>query len=282
MPATWLADVLRAAGLTVVEHPGWKTRAVAGPWAPTFGVVHATAAPTSQSDATQIRLVRDGHSTLDGPISNACIDHDGRWHVLSAGRCNSTLDGTGGPFKGRGNSQALSVEACNDNRTEPWPPAQYDAYARGWAAWCRRLGWPASNLVGHKEHCPGRKSDPTFDMNRFRADVTRYISGGSPAPEGDDMLRIVQQLGTQNFWVSNGVWRTVLPAKDVELYRDFVLKRWFPGNPTDTAVVDRPDLFGTVTTTIPGSGLTPAEVAEIAEKEAREEIAGTTLVPPTT
>lgn len=187
MALTWLADVLRDAGLTVVEHAGWKTRAVDGSWSPTFGVIHGTGAPRSQPDETQVRLVRDGHSTLDGPISNACVDRAGRWHVLAGGRCNSTLVGTAGPFKGRGNVQALSTEACNDNIGEPWPSVQYAAYVRGWAAWCRRLGWSATHLVGHKEHDPKRKIDPSFDMATFRADVARAIAGAAGPTPGDEM-----------------------------------------------------------------------------------------------
>lgn len=177
MTLTWLADVLRADGLVVVEHPDWRDHDRAGEWSPRYGVVHATAAPATQDDATQIRVVRDGRADLPGPIANAVVDRRGRWHVVSGGRCNSTLVGTAGPYAGWGNTYALSVEGCNNNLTEPWPAAQYDAYVRGWAAWCRRLGWPADRLVGHKEHTPNRKTDPTFNMDTFRADVARRIKG---------------------------------------------------------------------------------------------------------
>jgi hypothetical protein len=179
---TWLADVLRAAGLQVVEHPGWKTRERPGDWSPRFLVAHATAAPASQSDATQVRIVRDGRADLNGPIANACIDRQGRWHVLAAGRCNTTVPGTVGPFAGQGNSHALGIEACNDNRGEAWPPRQYESYVTGVAAICRRMGWPESRIVGHREHTPGHKTDPTFGMNAFRALVRERI-------EGDDMTR---------------------------------------------------------------------------------------------
>jgi len=182
MTLTWLADELRAAGLVVVEHPGWTTHARPGGWDPRFGVVHATAAPRAQADDVQVRVVRDGRADLPGPIANAVIDRQGRWHVVSAGRCNSTLAGTAGPYRGKGNTYALSTEACNDNRGEPWPDVQYASYVRGWAAWCRRLGWNPGRLVGHKEHTPGRKTDPTFDMDRFRADVAAVLAG-----EDDDM-----------------------------------------------------------------------------------------------
>lgn len=177
MSYTWLADVLRGAGVTVVEHTGWRTHDRPGDWSPRYGVVHATAAPRSQSDDVQVRVVRDGRSDLPGPIANAVIDRQGRWHVVSGGRCNSTLAGTAGPFEGLGNTYALSTEACNDNISEPWPAVQYQSYVRGWAAWCRRLGWTPAKLVGHKEHTPGRKTDPTFNMNTFRADVARVLSG---------------------------------------------------------------------------------------------------------
>lgn len=182
MTLTWLASELRAAGLTVVEHAGWHTRVRPGAWTPTYGVVHATAAPRTQSDATQVRIVRDGRSDLPGPIANAAVDRLGRWHTLSAGRCNSTLVGTAGPYVGLGNTNALSVEGCNDNIGEPWPTVQYQSYAHGWAAWCRRLGWTASRLVGHKEHTPGRKSDPSFGMDQFRADVDAVLAGLPPKP----------------------------------------------------------------------------------------------------
>nr|MDT0660872.1 N-acetylmuramoyl-L-alanine amidase [Micromonospora sp. DSM 115978] len=182
---TWLADELRGDGLAVVEHPGWKTRAVPGTWTPRFGIAHATAAPRGQADATQVRIVRDGRVGLKGPIAVACVTRVGVWEVLAAGRCNTTVAGTAGPYRGLGNTHALGVEACNNNNRpgeppEPWPAVQYDAYARGWAVICRRLGWSADRVLGHKEHTPGHKSDPTFDMDRFRGVVAGLVrTGGS-------------------------------------------------------------------------------------------------------
>lgn len=192
MAITWLADVLRAASVTVVEHSGWKTRTVDGTWSPRFGIVHATAAPDSQADDTQIRIVRDGRSDLDGPIANACVDRAGRWHVLAAGRCNTTIAGTSGPYAGQGNTYALGVEACNDNRGGAWPDVQYRAYVRGWAAIARKLGWSPAQLRGHKEHTPGHKTDPTFDMAGFRANVARVLAG-----EDDDDMTPQELLNTR-------------------------------------------------------------------------------------
>lgn len=193
----WLADELRTAGLTVVEHPGWKTHARPGAWEPRYGIVHATAAPRTQPDDVQVRVVRNGRGApnpLPGPIANACVDRRGNWHVLAAGRCNTTVPGGAGPYEGLGNTNALGVEACNDNGLhdppEPWPDVQYRSYVRGWAAIARRLGWKPDQLRGHKEHCPGHKTDPTFSMATFRGDVAAVLAGKDTdaMPELDDVV----------------------------------------------------------------------------------------------
>ncbi len=206
MRLLWLAEVLRDAGLTVVEHDGWRERGWE-PWEPRYGIVHATAAPRTQSDADQVRIVRDGHSALNGPIANCCVDRTSRWHVLASGRCNTALTGWAGPADGLGNTYLLGVEACNNNNRpgeppEPWPDGQYQAYARGWAAICRRMGWPASRCVGHKEHQPGDKSDPTFNMATFRSRVAAYME--------DDMALTTEDLEK----ISHAVWARVNPSAE--------------------------------------------------------------------
>lgn len=60
--------------------------------------------------------------------------------------------------------------------------------------------------------------------------------------EVSNMIRIVQQKGTNNFWTSDGVWRTKFAASDLETVK-FVVKNNF-GSPDTVLVVDRPDLFG--------------------------------------
>lgn len=201
----WLADVLRDAGLTVIEHAGWKTRGRPGTWAPRFGIVHATAAPASQSDATQIRIVRDGREGLVGPIANACVARNGVWHVLAAGRCNTTIPGTSGPYGGLGNTYALGIEACNDNRDEPWPDVQYTAYVIGWAAIARKLGWGPDRLRGHREHTPGRKTDPTFNMAAFRTHVAGRLANKGGNDVGTLEGRQAQQLKDTHYTLTSGI-----------------------------------------------------------------------------
>ncbi|HEY6253996.1 MAG TPA: N-acetylmuramoyl-L-alanine amidase, partial [Candidatus Angelobacter sp.] len=66
----------------------------------------------------------------------------------------------------------------------PWPAVQMDAYQRGVAAILAHIGKGADFCAGHKEFAlpPGRKSDPSFDMNTFRSAVATILNGTAPAP----------------------------------------------------------------------------------------------------
>jgi hypothetical protein len=110
MRLTWLADVLRAAGVQVVEVDGWRTRG-RDDWGPIKGVVyHATADKANsgpadaRDDAGAIAVIRDGRVGLAGPIANAYVNREGVWFVITSGRCNTVRVGTAGPLKGLGNS----------------------------------------------------------------------------------------------------------------------------------------------------------------------------------
>jgi hypothetical protein len=74
-------------------------------------------------------------------------------------------------------------------------------------------GWnvPVSHVAGHKEHQPGAKSDPTFNMTSFRAAVAREIK------EWDEELPVDQTKfnNLMNGWaetdegqrlIKNAVW----------------------------------------------------------------------------
>lgn len=193
MRILWLADELRAAGLTVVEVDGWRTLG-SDNWAPTGGIVHATADGAAQNpvadardDDAAIRVIRNGRPGLAGPIANAYHSRSGVWWVIASGRCNTALTGTAGPLRGLGNHSLLGIEHENDNRGERWPEIQWRTALLGWAVICRRLRWQAGRLAGHKEHDPGRKSDPLgIDMGAFRAAVARLIPGGQPGTSGGD------------------------------------------------------------------------------------------------
>ena len=175
MRALWLPTVLRNAGLTVHEVSGWKTRG-ADSWGPIRGITcHHTAGSRNSTDAGEIKVLVDGRAGLPGPIAQLYLSRDGDWHVIASGHCNHNKTGWGGPNKGYGNDSLLGVEAQHSGAGETWTAVQYDSYVRGVAALVNHQasGWDVSvaRVAGHKEHQPGDKSDPTFNMDTFRARV---------------------------------------------------------------------------------------------------------------
>lgn len=172
MRVTWLAAVLRSAGLTVLEMEGWEgrgreLRAVRGI------VAHHTASPPNAADTAVARLLRDGRRDLPGPLAQLGLDRAGRYWLVCDGKANHNI--------GEFGNDSIGIEAFNDGRGEPWPEAQMDAYVRGCAAIAAHLGLPVACVRGHKETDPGRKPDPTFDMHAFREQVARALQ------EDDDM-----------------------------------------------------------------------------------------------
>jgi len=57
-----------------------------------------------------------------------------------------------------------------------------DAYQRGVAAILKHANRGETDCIGHKEWAPGRKPDPTFDMNAFRSKVAAILGGSAPTP----------------------------------------------------------------------------------------------------
>lgn len=222
---TWLADRLRAAGLSVVEMPGWKTHCRPGPFDPTGLIFHATADAAhtgtgdTTDDASAIRVIRDGRSDLAGPIALAYVNRQGVWYVISAGRQNTVKTGWAGPLNGLGNTHVVGVEAENDNKGEPWPQVQLDSLRRGFAVILRGIGQPASRLAGHYEHQPHDKTDPYgIDMNTFRRQVADVMAG-----KDTDMI-------SQQEWAA---------SQNVD---------WATTNRTDAILANRPELHYTIGT----------------------------------
>lgn len=178
MRLLWLPEVLRAAGLTVHEVSGWRTRG-SDNYDPKGLICHATAGSSTSTDAGEIRVLLQGSTSAPPPIAQLYLSRSGAFHVVASGRCNHALQGWGGPLKGYGNTHLIGIEAQNDNRGQPWPAVQLDAYQRGVAAICKHMGWtPNRNVAAHREHQPGAKSDPLgIDMGQFRRDVAAVLAG---------------------------------------------------------------------------------------------------------
>ena len=212
MRLLWLPQVLRDAGLTVHTYQGWETRG-SDRWGPLRGIVcHATAGARNSSDAGEMRVLWvTGSTSAPVPIAQLYLSRSGEWWVGASGMCYHALIGQKGPHRGYGNSALIGVEAANDNRGEPWPAAQVDAYIRGVAAICRHMGWSADVVVGHREH-QNDKSDPYgIDMNDFRRRVASLLAGGLSTQEAE-MATIVRNHDDGQYYIlgADGVARRLL------------------------------------------------------------------------
>jgi hypothetical protein len=184
--ATWLADVLRAEGLTVHEWAGWKTRGHGGFDDLGFVVWHHDGSPSGDSPGVPKYML----DNWDTAAAQLWVARDGTWHVLASGIAYHA--GKTRPGKPH-NSNSLGVET--DHRPdEAWPPALLDSLRRGTAAILRKLGTkPAPGLEFHKTICApvGRKTDPDgLDLPAERLKVGALMSPAAartatPTPEDD-------------------------------------------------------------------------------------------------
>ncbi|MFG3031103.1 peptidoglycan-binding protein [Streptomyces sp. NPDC048253] len=191
LSADALVSALRAEGVTVVEHSGWRTnnRNHKGSWGPVNGVIvhHTVTSGTSNS----VSLCFDGHSALPGPLCHGVIAKDGTVHLVGNGRANHAGSGDGDVLKAVIAEQALPAPNENDtdgnvhfygfecvnlgDGKDPWPAVQLEAMVRASAALCRAHGWSAASVIGHKEWT-SKKIDPRgFTMADFRARVATRL-----------------------------------------------------------------------------------------------------------
>lgn len=219
MRLLFLPSVLREAGLTVHEVAGWRTRG-SDTYGPVRGITcHATAGSRNSTDAGEIRVLLNGSETAPPPIAQLYLGRQGHWWVVASGLCFHNKVGWAGPNEGFGNDSLLGIEAANDNRGEPWPDVQYDSYVRGVAALVEHkasgFNVTLARVAGHKEHQPGNKTDPTFNMNTFRSQVLRTIEGDTV--EDADIRRIwkwdpnVDGDGIKNPYASYETNKTIAP-----------------------------------------------------------------------
>lgn len=192
------ADQLMAAlirwGVTVVEHPGWRTnnRAGHGSWGPVNGsMIHHTA---STDGPAIVDLCYVGRSDLPGPLCHGVIRKDGTVVLVGNGRANhagagalnvysAVLDEIAIPKPGAdtvdGNAHFYGWECVNlGDGNDPWPDAQLEAMVRVQAAVCEFHGWGAQSVIGHLEWT-ARKIDPRgFTMVSLRALVAKHLAAG--------------------------------------------------------------------------------------------------------
>jgi N-acetylmuramoyl-L-alanine amidase-like protein len=178
----WLADVLRAAGVRVVEEGNWRARMRPGSFEPIGVLWHHTAATSSASNPhPALNVCINGRPDLAGPLCQALVDYHGVFHVISAGRCNHAGASRGsGPIPaGDGNTMLIGWEIDYNGVNQQMTSAQYNASLAATAAVLTRLGRDASYARGHRETSTTGKIDPSFiDLNVMRADVAARMGGG--------------------------------------------------------------------------------------------------------
>ncbi|MEU6141406.1 peptidoglycan-binding protein [Streptomyces sp. NPDC047081] len=199
LSADALVSALRAEGVTLVEHAGWRTnnRNSKGSWGPVNGVViHHTV--TSGTTAT-VNLCFNGRADLPGPLCHGVIAKDGTVHLVGNGRANHAGSGDGDVLRAvvaerstlpapdqndtDGNTHFYGFECVNlGDGKDPWPEAQLDAMARASAALCRAHGWTAASVIGHKEWTSAKIDPRGFTMAAFRARVADRLSAKPTKP----------------------------------------------------------------------------------------------------
>ncbi|WP_405060765.1 N-acetylmuramoyl-L-alanine amidase [Kribbella sp. NBC_01505] len=182
MAVPWLIDVLRGAGVQVVEEGNWRGRGVSGSFAPIGVLWHHTAATSSPSNpAPALNVCINGRPDLQGPLCHALVDYNGVFHLISANRANHAgRSGGSGPIPvGDGNTMLIGWEIDYNGVNQQMTAAQYNASVAATAAVLKQLGRDASYARGHRETSTTGKIDPSFiNLDTMRADVARRMQGG--------------------------------------------------------------------------------------------------------
>jgi hypothetical protein len=183
LTASVLLSALRAEGVTVVEHDGWRTnnRNHVGAWGPVNGVmIHHTVTPKTMS---AVPMCFNGTGDLPGPLCHGVIRRDGTVHLVGYGRANhagggdpdvlaavvnenygtrppasNEHQGSSGAVDGNAHFYGFECENLGDG-ADPWPAVQVEAMVRATAALCRAHSWGAKSAIGHLEWSDW-KSDP--------------------------------------------------------------------------------------------------------------------------
>lgn len=238
---TDLADVLRDAGVPVIEWPGWQTRRRNGDphgyaaGRPNHVIVHHTASNPSTDGDRDAALIATGAST--SPIYNVYVRRDGVAYVIAAGPTNNAGRGSCGPgdgvasWDGAGtpddlmNSWSIGIALANTGTGEPYPRLQVDTLVTACAAFRDRYSIATGRIRGHREWTR-RKIDPAgpspwatgsagWNMDQFRADLPAGTHPTPPATlEDEPMFALRENDPSNRVWIGNGVHRRAMRSND--------------------------------------------------------------------
>lgn len=174
LPAN-LPELLKDAGLHVVEVAGWENRgrpASKGPFHPVGVLWHHTGDKNGGLNYARW-LAEVGRSDLPAPLCHLSIGRDGTVYVVAAGRANhaGVAKPSGSVAGGDGNALYVGVE-CQNTGSEGWSKPQHAAMVTTGVVLGRLLGCSSSAQRGHKETSVTGKWDPgKLDMDTFRGQI---------------------------------------------------------------------------------------------------------------
>ncbi|MEU1816041.1 N-acetylmuramoyl-L-alanine amidase [Streptomyces roseifaciens] len=188
---------LRAEGVVITQHDGWRThnRGDRGDgWGPVHGIViHHTAGVGDRMVTYCIN--GDGEDgKLPGPLCHGLIRKDGTFHTIGYGRTNHAGAGDAKVLRAviaefplpkpqentvDGNARFYGLECENEgNGNDPWPARQIDTIIRASAAICRAHGWGEvgdTSVIGHKEWQVGKPDPRGIDMDDLRVRIRERL-----------------------------------------------------------------------------------------------------------
>lgn len=202
-----IISALNAWGIPHVAEKGWENRHNGSGWGDVTGFMwHHTG--DDAPDTADLRTVRDGHSSLPGPLCNFGLDDNGVVHLVAAGAANHAGGGdprvleavmkesyTGAPPAPRyihgekgsvsGNGRFYGVETFYYRHLTPAARAMMPRLAAAiiWALDKKdtKNSWSEKSAIGHKEWQRG-KIDPRLDGGdtcaTLRAETAAYLKAG--------------------------------------------------------------------------------------------------------
>ena len=170
----------RAALTTIAERTGYPVRAAwvtgHGPMGKVRGVMlHHTATPArAKGDYPSLRVVREGHGTLKGPLCNYGLGRSGTIYLVTDGRA---FHAGKGQYRGitAGNSSFLGIEGEHPGDGTPWPDQQFDAYCRLVASILHALGRDTTWDIRHSLWTRRKIDTNGFEMKDLDARVKKML-----------------------------------------------------------------------------------------------------------
>ncbi|MFE4649273.1 N-acetylmuramoyl-L-alanine amidase [Streptomyces sp. NPDC056707] len=202
-----LLAILKAEGVKTAEYPGWSTRERDAATGKAFGPVHMVLNHHTAGSNSLATVAKNGVAGLPAPLAHIHLAKSGLATLCSAGRANHAglmaknaydsflNEKSTHPAPSRasgtidGNDVSYGIETENlGNGTDVYTRAQYDAWVRINAAFCREYDWSAESCGCHKETSIEGKIDPKgpvegygargrfeFTGKQFRADVAERL-----------------------------------------------------------------------------------------------------------